>query len=318
MAGTLFTPLAQPMSPLSSSLLGFLALSSIALAQQTVSIRFQAQVGDQPFVCGQSYDGIGTTKSKITGRDFRFYVSNVRLIDAAGKETPVALSQDDKWQLDDLALLDFENGLASCANGTADVNGEVKGTVPAGQYRGLRFILGVPFNRNHTDPLTETSPLNLTALFWVWNAGHKFARLDFSSTGLPRGFMVHLGSTGCTPSGTSVTVPTSCKAPNRVEVDFPSFDPAHDTVVADLAALLQDTNVDESQNRAAQDMTGMEAKAPRGMQAGTMKTGSCMSGPTSADCVGIFKNFGLPFGDQGAVPQQFFRVGHGEEIRAAR
>jgi len=237
------------------------------------------------------------TKSRISGRDFRFYISNVRLLASTGKETPVELNQDGKWQLDDLALLDFENGAGTCSNGTPEMNGQIVGKVPEGHYTGLRFTMGVPFNKNHTDPLTQRSPLNLTALFWVWNAGHKFARLDFSSNGLPRGFVVHLGSTGCTPDNTKITVPVSCTAPNRVEVTFPSFDPSHDAVIADLAALLQDTNVDVSQNKF-------------GPGEGNRRMGpGCMSGPDSADCIGIFANLGLPLGDHPPRNQNFFRAG---------
>ncbi len=267
-------------------------------ADKPVTIRFQAQVGDELFACGKQYDGVGVTKSKISGRDFRFYVSNVRLVDTAGKETPLQLDQDGKWQLDDLALLDFENGAGGCSNGTPEMNQQITGKVPAGQYTGLRFTLGVPFNKNHLDPLTQPSPLNLTALMWVWNAGHKFARLDFSSTGNPRGFLVHLGSTGCTPNDTRNTIPTVCSAPNRVEVSFPVFDPARQVVIADLGALLQDTNVDVSQDPPA---PGKENE-PR-------TSASCMSGPNSADCAGLFANFGLPFGDRPARQQKFFRVG---------
>ena len=277
----------------------FLAVASVAFgADKPVTIRFQAQVGEEAFACGRQYEGIGVTKSKISGRDFRFYVSNVRLLDSMGKETPVELDQDGKWQLDDLALLDFEDGTAHCSNGTPEMNRQITGKVPEGSYTGLRFTLGVPFNNNHADPLTQPSPLNLTALFWVWNAGHKFARIEFASTGAPRGFFVHLGSTGCTPNDTKVTIPSSCKSPNRVEVNFPSFDPSHDTVIADLLALLQNTNVDATQNRVEANTEG-----PTPVGAG------CMSGPDDADCAGLFLNFGLPFGGRPATEQKFFRVG---------
>jgi uncharacterized repeat protein (TIGR04052 family) len=286
-----------------------LTFASLAVAaDKAVTIRFQAQVGDEAFACGRQYDGVGTTKSKISGRDFRFYVSNLRLVDKTGKETPVQLDQDGKWQLDDLALLDFENGTAGCANGTPDINQQIVGKVPEGAYADLRFTLGVPFNKNHADPLKQPSPLNLTALFWVWNAGHKFARLDFSSTGIPRGFVVHLGSTGCKPNDTELTIPTSCSAPNRVEVDLPAFDPSRDAVVADLGALLQNTNVDVSQN-----------KMPSGMEGGMRMGAGCMSGPTTGDCGGLFANFGLPLGANPRGPQRFFRVGNSDAgIRAAR
>jgi uncharacterized repeat protein (TIGR04052 family) len=274
-----------------------LFVSSALLAQnQPVSIRFQAMVAGEPLACGKSYAGVGTTKSTITPRDFRLYVHNIRLVDAAGQEVRVELNQDDKWQLDDLALLDFENATGSCANGTPDLNDRVTGTVPAGRnYTGLRFTMGVPFLKNHTDLTKMPPPLNLTALAWVWNAGRKFARLDFSSTGVPRGYAIHLGSTGCLPDDTKSTIPTSCSQPNRVDVALDGFDWSKDTVIADLAHLLQDSNVD---------------------QGGKMMSG-CMSGPMTAACGPLFANLGLPFPQQAVKPQTFFRRGQPSKLAAA-
>jgi hypothetical protein len=126
-------------------------LPAVAAAadRQPVTLRFAAQVNGQPFACGQRYADIGTTRSTITPGDFRFYVSEVALVDEAGRAVPVTLAQDGMWQLDNLALLDFEDGSGPCRNGTAGTNTEVRGSVPAGRYTGLRFTLGVPFARNH-------------------------------------------------------------------------------------------------------------------------------------------------------------------------
>ncbi|MBP8274149.1 MAG: metallo-mystery pair system four-Cys motif protein, partial [Acidobacteria bacterium] len=174
-----------------------MAVAPLFAAPQAVPVKiaFAAVVGDKPFACGQSYAGIGTTKSTITVSDFRMFISGVSLIDAAGKATPVALTQDGKWQNGEVALLDFENGTATCSNGTPDVNAEITGTVPAGQYVGLRFDMGLPFDVNHRDPTKQPSPLNLTRLFWNWNGGYKFARIDMKTTGMPQGWVLHLGST---------------------------------------------------------------------------------------------------------------------------
>ncbi|MCX6612186.1 MAG: metallo-mystery pair system four-Cys motif protein [Acidobacteria bacterium] len=263
-----------------------LLVVSSAWADDAVTIRFRAVVGNEDYACGKSYTGIGTSKSTITPRDFRFYVHNVRLIDSTGKEVPVQLKQDEKWQIDNLALLDFENATGGCGNGTPDTNHQIVGTVPAsGNFKGIRFTVGVPFEKNHTDLTTAPSPLNLTALAWVWNAGRKFARLDFSSTGAPRGYAIHLGSTGCTPDDTKTTIPTKCGAPNRPEVEILGFNPLKDFVVADMAALLKDSNVDA---------------------AGKMMSG-CMSGPETPACKPLFANLGLAIGDQAAQTQTFFR-----------
>jgi len=255
-------------------------------ADQQVAVRFQAMVGSEKLACGKTYTGIGSTKSTLAPRDFRFYVHNVALIDDAGKSVPVLLAQDGKWQLDDVALLDFEDATGGCVNGTPDTNDRVVGTVPQGHYTGLRFTLGVPFNKNHTDLTTQPPPLNLTALSWVWNAGRKFARLDFASTGMPRGFAIHLGSTGCTPNAVKTAPPVQCSEPNRVDVEFPAFDAGSDFVVADLAALLKDSNIDTNQEKTA---------------------AGCMSSPEDSDCAGIFANLGLPFAGKPAGKQSFFR-----------
>jgi len=255
-------------------------------ADQQVTVRFQGMVGSEKFACGKTYAGIGTTKSTLSPRDFRFYVHNVALIDETGKSVPVQLAQDGKWQLDDVALIDFEDATGGCVNGTPDVNDRVTGTVPQGRYTGVRFTLGVPFQKNHTDLTTQPSPLNLTALSWVWNAGRKFARLDFASTGMPRGFAIHLGSTGCTPNDIKTAPPVQCSEPNRAEVELPGFDITRDAVVADLAALLQNTNVDTNQEKTA---------------------AGCMSSPEDGDCAGIFANLGLPFAGRPAGKQSFFR-----------
>ena len=264
----------------------FLAFSTTLPAAGPVSIRFQAMVGDRKLSCGEYYENIGITHSRITPHDFRFYVHNIRLIDDKGSEVAVELDQDGKWQLDDVALLDFENATGGCANGTPETNDGVTGTVPDAKYTGLRFTVGVPFNKNHTDLTTQPPPLNLTAMAWVWNAGRKFMRLDFASTGLPRGFAIHLGSTGCTPNQTKTTVPASCSETNRPEIELSGFDPSRDIVIADLAALLKDSNVDINQEN-----------TPAG----------CMSGPEDGDCAPIFANLGLPFGGKPAGKQSFFR-----------
>jgi uncharacterized repeat protein (TIGR04052 family) len=254
---------------------------------QEVTLRFKPMVGDKTFACGESYEGIGATNSKITPTDFRLYVHNVRLVAADGKEVPVQLEQDGKWQLENIALLDFENGSGPCANGTPDTRDFVKGTAPSGDYTGVKFSVGVPFIRNHADPAKAPSPLNLTQLFWVWNAGYKFARIEMQTTGLPQGWFLHLGSTGCTPSDTKQTIPTKCAFPNRPEVTMTKFDINSDTVIADLKGLFAGANVDVNQE-----------KTPRG----------CMSAQNDADCAPLFANLGLPFAGKTAPGQQFFHA----------
>jgi uncharacterized repeat protein (TIGR04052 family) len=275
------------------SLVAALAILSAHAAQaqsqrpdslQPVAIRFAALVHGQPFACGTRYDKIGSTASTMTVSDFRFYVSRPRLVREDGVEVPLALTQDGAWQVDEVALLDFENGMESCANGTPETRDRIEGTVAAGSYHGVRFDVGLPFEKNHRDPTLQPSPLNLTKLFWNWNGGYKFMRIDLESSGQPSGWTVHLGSASCTPRLGPTTVPTECAFENRVAVDLPSFDPVRDVVTLDLATLLAGSNIDLVSDQSA----------------------GCMSGPSDADCEDVFQQFGLPWGDHPAAPQKLF------------
>jgi uncharacterized repeat protein (TIGR04052 family) len=275
--------------------------ASPAAAAQPVTLRFAAQVNGQPFACGQSYAGVGSTRSTITPSDYRFFVSEVALVDAAGRAVPVALAQDGVWQVDNIALLDFENGSGPCRNGTTGVNTEVRGSVPAGRYVGLRFTLGVPFARNHGDPTVAPSPLNLTAMFWNWQGGYKFVKFDAASSGLQAapaapgaghggaaasGFSLHLGSTVCASPSRTESPKAECAKPNRVAVAFERFDAAQHTVVADIGALLAGANVD----------INTPGTSP-----------GCMSFPGDADCPAVMAALGLAYGGAAAPgPQRLF------------
>jgi hypothetical protein len=153
--------------------------SKQAIASQTeeVTIKFAGKVGNNAFSCGTNYK-LGKPVTTVTALDFRFYVSDIALIDANGKAVPLTLKQDGKWQYQNVALIDFENKTGACANGTIETSDRIVGTIPKGNYKGLKFTLGVPSNLNHEDSTLAPSPLNLTSLWWSWRFGYKFARID--------------------------------------------------------------------------------------------------------------------------------------------
>ncbi|MBP9105785.1 MAG: metallo-mystery pair system four-Cys motif protein [Gemmatimonadaceae bacterium] len=258
-------------------------------ASQPVALRFRATVDNQPFACGQSYSGIGTTKGTISVTDFRFYVHDVRLVDTSGREVAVQLDSDGLWQSNGVALLDFEDGSGPCSNGNAELRDVVVGSAPAGSYTGVRFTVGVPFDLNHRDLTQQPSPLSLSRLFWAWNSGYKFMRIDMKS-GPTQSWVLHLGSTECLPTGTPSTIPTKCAWGNRPEIAFASFDLSRDVVNLDLAAMLRTANVSVNQPKTAM---------------------GCMSGQADSDCAPVFAALGLPFGTTKGGGQWAFSVARG-------
>lgn len=247
---------------------------------QAVMIAFEGKVGDKAFDCKASYPGLGTASTEATFSDFRFYVHDVRLHKKDGGDVPVTLEQDKLWQVDNVALLDFEDKTGACANGTTETNTMVMGKVEAGTYDGVSFRLGVPFELNHGDAATAPSPLNLTALFWSWNSGYKFLRADAMPMGADTAFNVHMGSTGCTADADGKV--TACAQPNVAEIELTGFDPTKSKVVVDLASLL-----------AGNDISKDGGGAP-----------GCMSGLDDPECGPIFTRLGIDPKDASTHPDQ--------------
>jgi len=208
-----------------------------APAQRPVRIRFRAVVGDEPFACGATYLDPGGVA--FSGADLRAFVQDVGLLDADGVEHPVALDVRAPWQQGSVALIDFEDGSGACAAGTRDVNLEVSGTVPEGDYRGLVFSNGVPEQLNHADPAQLPPPLQAGSMTWGWLLGYRFLMAEVvalpGDAGAPGSALLHVGSSACAgnPSQGGVV----CARANRNRVRLDDFDPDEDAVLVDLGRL---------------------------------------------------------------------------------
>ena len=119
----------------------------------TYTVRFEARADGVPVRCGTSEDLSG-----LELRDLRFFVHDVRLVDGEGREVHAALVPDGDTTDAEVALLDFEDGRGSCAGGSVAMHTELRFRAEPGDYRGLRFRVGVPFARNHGDPALASAP----------------------------------------------------------------------------------------------------------------------------------------------------------------
>ncbi|MCB9519802.1 MAG: metallo-mystery pair system four-Cys motif protein [Myxococcales bacterium] len=249
-------------------------------APLAVTLQFEATVSGVPAACGTSYSDLGSTGATAQLADARVFLSGIELGTADGSWVDVRVD-DSTWQNDGVALLDFEDGTAACADsGTAELNDVVTGAVPAGVYTRLRFDVGIPFAQNHLDSATAPSPLNQPGMFWAWQGGYKFVRVDWAVDGgaVPR-WNTHIGSTGCVSDAPTVAPAEECGRPNMATVELDGFDPATSTIVVDLGALV-----------AGVDLKTSVVDSPPG----------CMSSPAeAADCGGVASALGMSF-DSGA------------------
>ncbi len=252
---------------------------------ETFALNFEGVVGDQALSCDQTYT-LGAADTDVSFTELKLYVSEIELLSADGA-VPAELVADGVWSNGSTVLLDFEDATGSCANGTPETNTVVNVEVPAGDYTGVRFKVGVPFEENHQDVAVAPSPLNLTSMFWNWNGGYKFVRIDGRAQNgeAEGGFVFHVGSTGCTmPEGSEMV--ESCANPNRAEIELNGFTPGSSTIQMDVATLFGDA-----------DFTPANAASI-----------NCQSFPTQDVCSQIFPRMGLGFGDTPAAEQSVFSV----------
>lgn len=266
-----------------------------------LTIPFQAKAGATDIACGKPLTNLGLSADQGTLADFAFYIHDIKFKTKAGQMVSASLEKNDFQDSEyGVALLDFQDKTDACNGAAKPTNKVVYASVnnlSSADIIGIEFKVGVPAVVNHHNASTAIAPYNRSGLFWSWQTGHKFMRLDvnprnkvqlaYTSSGanISNTYFFHLGSTGC--SGDPITgAIVSCTAPNRPTVtltaNFKVSNLTTSTVVFDYAKLMADLNLNT------------DAVMPPG----------CMSGATDIECMHIFNNLGLSHGAHTATGLQ--------------
>ncbi|MCE7068102.1 MbnP family protein [Dyadobacter sp. CY326] len=135
------------------------------------------------------------TYTNAAGEDFtvsklNYYVSNIKLIAAAGSNFTVP--QDSSYFL--------------IREGNVDSQQITINHVPAGNYTGIEFVIGIDSLRSVSDASKRTGildkdsgPTNEEAMYWDWNPGYIFLKLEGNSdsaTSANGKFYYHIGGFG--------------------------------------------------------------------------------------------------------------------------
>lgn len=264
----------------------FFAALPLAHAQEKeVAIDFALSAGAQKISCNSAPLPLGKTQVPSRLKDARFYLQDLGLLRADGAVVPVQLAQNE-WQYLNVALVDLEDGQGLCA-GNAATHSRVTGRVPAGNYVGAQFTVGVPVTAsgrdgqpvslNHSNTEQIAAPLDVQAMAWNWQAGRKFMKVEVAPEGgisrkndNVKVWTVHLGSTGCVGNAANGETIT-CSNPNRFPVHFARFDLDQERVLLDVAELFKNADLRRDEGGAS----------------------GCMSSPQDPECPAIFDQLGL-------------------------
>lgn len=231
-------------------------------------IAFQPSYNDVKIDCKSGFNING---SSWHYSQFQLYISNVMVKTKKADWQPLVLNKTDK-QHDNIALIGencHEKNTAQNSDGIADkqmTNWQISFQRPAdfSKIKYIKFTIGVPFSVNHLNPLTQESPLNMASMFWGWQMGHKFVRLEMKSD--KDDWLFHLGSTGCMSPSALRAPKAECQYPNRVEVTLP-FNEDEKNIQIDLYSLF------------------------KGVKLG--REHSCQSSPTDENCTALMNNIGI-------------------------
>jgi uncharacterized repeat protein (TIGR04052 family) len=204
--------------------------------------------------------------------NIQFYVHDVALLDSQGRWQAFGLAAVPPWQSEKVALIDLAGDAATHRNTV--LHGWVESSDRA--FAGIRFTVGVPFELNHGNPLTAPAPLDRSELFWAWQSGHKFLRVDLADAGHEWSF--HLGSTGCSSASALRPPAAPCLQPNRMRVEITGIDPIHEPVqlqLDELVSAMRAANHAICTGDYAHNPACVDAYAKTGLQ---LESGACPEG----------------------------------------
>lgn len=206
-------------------------LTLLALAwPQPVSLEFEALANGQKLVTGSNITADSRT---VQFRDFRLYISEVKLIREDGSTADVSLSADNVWQSNGVALVDLET------TQTSETNTKVSGGVVPGTYTGVQFTVGVPEALNHLDKNVQLAPLNIGSMYWAWTSGYKHANIEVSVNSGTNFTKLHLGSTGCSDAPNY----GNCTAKYRAQIQLTGkYNPEGQKISFNVDKLIQGHN----------------------------------------------------------------------------
>ena len=149
-----------------------------------LKISFSPKYGSEDFVTLKSFPYAGTRAIKWS--KFDFYVTGIRLVSASGS-----------LDVSDVGMIDFTS---------TDVNNRLINLrdIPAGDYTGIEFNVGVGTDLNKKQPkdYSSSNPLSSTSHYWeAWNS-YIFSKMEgvFDSLGtgtFDLGFAIHTGTDEC-------------------------------------------------------------------------------------------------------------------------
>lgn len=157
-----------------------------------ITLHFNNTFKDKTIALGDAASNTVTVNTSAKGQIHRFselkyVISNIRLIKADGAEFPYNVN-------------DLDKGATVINQAKPQTLDYVLTNIPAGEYKQIKFGLGVKHELNNLDQARfpkfyDEAGANDTEMHWQWATGYRFAKLEGFYDTDNKEFSIHTGST---------------------------------------------------------------------------------------------------------------------------
>ncbi|MGF7023712.1 MbnP family protein [Sphingobacterium sp. HSC-15S19] len=186
----------------------------------SVNLHFNNTFKNTTIVLGSADSPAASTNTSASGQlhqfsELKYVISNIRLIKADGSEIPYNVN-------------DLDKGAAVIDQAKAATLNYVLSNIPVGEYKQIKFGLGVKQEINTLDQLRfpvfyATAGANDTKMHWEWGTGYRFTKLEGFYDADHKELSIHTGSTINGTNGDESTYKQGVDAYRDITLNLPSL-----------------------------------------------------------------------------------------------
>ncbi|WP_028296963.1 MbnP family protein [Olivibacter sitiensis] len=178
--------------PLSFFLLVIASCGKDNPVANNITLHFDNTFSSTTIVLGDATSSTATVNTSADGQlhhfsELKYVISNIRLIKADGSEIPYNIN-------------DLDNGATVVDHSKPQTLDYILSNIPAGEYRQLKFGLGVRPELNTLDEARfpdfyAKAGANDTQMHWEWGTGYRFTKIEGFYDTDNKQLSIHTGST---------------------------------------------------------------------------------------------------------------------------
>jgi hypothetical protein len=186
----------------------------------SVNLHFNNTFKNTTIVLGSADSPAASKNTSASGQlhqfsELKYVISNIRLIKADGSEIPYNVN-------------DLDKGAAVIDQAKAATLNYVLSNIPVGEYKQIKFGLGVKQEINTLDQLRfpvfyATAGTNDTKMHWEWGTGYRFTKLEGFYDADHKELSIHTGSTINGTNGDESTYKQGVDAYRDITLNLPSL-----------------------------------------------------------------------------------------------